>query len=133
MIFFLNKGIIQKVCSVYSEGGGGAEGRGEVWVSYLYDYSVKKISWFFKQQIEFFLIICLAVAKSFKGVFYQKDIDIFLKNFFYEHVNTFIVIVNVYVYMLNLQQNNYFLSFLSLIFSSKIHKHPETFLERGVR
>ena len=35
--------------------------------------------------------------------------------------------------MLNLQQNNSFLSFHFPIFRSKIHKHPETFFEIGVR
>ena len=33
--------------------------------AYLYVRSVKKIAWFFKQQTEFFLTSCSAVAKSF--------------------------------------------------------------------
>ena len=58
---------------------------------YFYVHSVKKIVWFFKQRIEFFLISCLAVAKGFSvlslvqhievRVFYQKGVDIF-KNYF---------------------------------------------------
>ena len=37
------------------------EGRGQV---HLYAHSVKRIARFFKQQIEFLLISCLAVAES---------------------------------------------------------------------
>ena len=37
-------------------------GRGQ---AYLCAHSVKKIAWFFKQQIEFLLISCLVVAKRF--------------------------------------------------------------------
>ena len=40
------------------------QGKG-VQAYFLYIRSVKKTAWFFKQQTEFFLISCLAVAKSF--------------------------------------------------------------------
>ena len=33
--------------------------------------------------------------------------------------------------MLSLQENNYFVSFHSLIFHTKIHEHPGSFFERG--
>ena len=44
--------------SEWNRTGGGSQ-------AYLYAHSVKKIAWFFKQQIEFLLIGCLVVAKSF--------------------------------------------------------------------
>ena len=56
----------------------GEERRGSQ--TYFYVQFVKKIVWFFKQQIELFLISCLAVAKSF---LYEKGVDIFL-HFFYD-------------------------------------------------
>ena len=46
-----------------------------------------KIAWFFKQQIEFLLISCLVVAKSFIKKAYIETF------FIYEHVNTFIVVI----------------------------------------
>ena len=57
-------------------------------------------AWFFNQQIEFFFLIsCLAVAKS---ALYQKDLDIFL-NTFYENLNIFVIIyiyiIYIYIYL----------------------------------
>ena len=58
--FFLNKRFIVCVCVQTNKNKQGEGGQ-----TYLYVHSVKKIALFFKQQIEFFLISCLAFAKSF--------------------------------------------------------------------
>ena len=78
----------------------------------LYVHSVEKIAWFFEQQTEFFLISCLAVAKSFsvlslvqyiKMFFYQKCVDIFLKLFsltckqFYYYRIYIYIYINIYI------------------------------------
>ena len=74
--------IIQKILSPWkgprgvrkqTEGGGQA---------YLYVRSVKKIAWFFKQQTDFFLISCLAVAESFSALSLVQQF-LLLKGIFY--------------------------------------------------
>ena len=46
--------------------------RGKAGQTYLYVHSVKKITWFFKQQIEFFLISCLDVCVKNMVIFYVE-------------------------------------------------------------
>ena len=86
-----------------SWGGGWGVGGGQ---AYLYVCLVEKIAWFFKQQTEFFLICCLAVAKSFccfepspahKGVFLLKRHRHFFKCFF---MNLW-MFLSFYIYVYN--------------------------------
>ena len=116
---FLNKGLIQKVRPSWRrQGGGGGGGVNKKWTkansgrggwgrgwSLTARSLCKKIAWYLKQQIEFFLISCLAVAKSFSVLSLVHHIKVFflLKrrryffsfNVFYEHVNVFIVIKHI--------------------------------------
>ena len=91
---------------------------------------LKKTARFFKQQIEFLVISCLVVAESF----IKKSVN-FL--YIYEHVIIIVIIVYIYIYTYIYlckkhchilhwvyKNNDSFLSFLSSIFHSKIHKHP---------
>ena len=91
---FLNKWVIQKLrCLCREDGGslkseqkgteaGGGEGRRDQ--AYLHVQSVKKVSWFFKQQTEFFLIGCLAnfscfvLRPAYKSVFLLNSCTHFL-------------------------------------------------------
>ena len=94
-------GGIQKVRSSWKGVGGGGGGGGGEGNKSEQNKGVaklictlalwKKITWLFKQQIEFFLISCLAVAKSFavfslvqhiKAFFLLNKIDIFSFNAF---------------------------------------------------
>ena len=49
------------------------ENEGEGGQTYFYIQSVKEVAWFFKQQIEFFLIRCLGVAKIFSFLCLVQD------------------------------------------------------------
>ena len=117
-------------------------GRGDQ--AYLYVDSVKTTAWFFTQQIESFLISCLAVAKRFfclefnpayKDVFLLKRRrHLFWFNFFFWTCKYF------YCYCLYtcLKYNLIFYveftktySFHSSVSQPKINKHPGTISERG--
>ena len=114
---------------------------------YLYVHSVKKITWFFEQQIELFLISCLAVTKSVSilslvqhiKVFLGKGLDIIFSfnvfiwtcRYFYGH-HVYLSVQKLWSFMLSLQKIIIFLFFHSPIFHSKFHKHRKTTLfERG--
>ena len=108
---------------------------------------LKKITRFFKQQTDFFLISCLAAAKSFsvlslvqhiKVVFYWKGVDIF----FFFHLLFFMSMWIFYCHCINYcvkninvlsfeSKKNSFLCFHSPSFHSKICKHSRTCFERG--
>ena len=63
--------------------------RGSGEVKPISKLTLRKITWFFRQQIEFLLISCFAVAKSF-----IKKASTFSWNFLiYQHVNIFIVVL----------------------------------------
>ena len=84
---FLMKGLLWRWREVLKEWMKTNRGRGGVKPFSM--LTLWKIAWFFKQQVEFLLISCLAVAKSF-----MKKTDIFL-NFFYISTckNIFIVVI----------------------------------------
>ena len=109
--------------------------------------SVKKISWFFKQQTEFFLTSSLPVAKSFSvfRLFQHMKVDFLLKTrghfffkvflwtckYFYCHC---IYDCGKNINLLSFESTkriNYFLCFHSQIFHSKIHKCHGTFFWEG--
>ena len=91
-----------------------------------------KIAWFFKQQIEFLLMSCLAVAKSF----IKKT---FFKTFFiYQHVNIFIVVI-IDIYLCKKHCHLLFWVYKNIVFSpfsllnfsfKKINKHPACKMSR---
>ena len=110
-------GVLKKWTKTNRGGMGGGQ-------AYLYVRSCEKNCLIFKQQAEFFLISCLAVAKCFlfwgfepnpanKGVSLLKRREhfFFSLNVFYEYVNICIVITYITVpkknwsYTLSLQKN----------------------------
>ena len=127
---FLIKGLLCRGEGVLKEQMKINRGRGGVRpISML---TLWKIVWFFKQQIEFLLISCLAVAKSFKrrrhfhNFFYIST----CKYFYYCYHRYISVLKTLPYFMLSLQKNNYFLPFHPTIFHSKIHKHPACKMNR---
>ena len=82
-------------------------------------FILKKIALFFKQQIEFFLKSCLAVAKTF---LYEKGVYIF-SNLFWKYI----CVKNTVIFYVEFKKKNYFFSFHSPFFISIL----EMFLRGG--
>ena len=120
---------------------------GEGGQAYLYVRSVKKITWFFIQETEFFLISCLAVAKrcSVSSLFQHIKVFFLLKrrrHFFYLafFVNMEIFSLSLYIllckkhwsFMLNLQKKIIISLFTPWLFIRKFISVAELVL-RGKR
>ena len=69
LTFFLIKGSLRRNAGGWRGGGGSLKSKqklsGGGGVKPISIFTLKKSAWFFEQQIEFFVIRCLAVAKVF--------------------------------------------------------------------
>ena len=92
------------------------EGRGQ---TYLYARSKKKITWFFKQQIEFFVISYLVVAESFIRRcrhFFKLYLFIWTFKYFCCCYRIYICVRNIAIFYSELTKGRFFSLFHSSIF-----------------
>ena len=124
-----NKGFVVDVAGGGGGGGGGGgreslksdwkkqgEGRGQ---TYLYARSKKKITWFFKQQIEFFVISYLVVAESFirrYRHFFKLYLFIWTFKYFCCCYRIYICVRNIAIFYSELTKGRFFSLFHSSIF-----------------